>query len=117
MTPLGRSHHSRALCVFAVGHKAVQITLRSQTAQLLVGFAGQLAQLQHIAQQGKAALAGEFLEHGKRGLHAVGVCIVAILNDGNALAVHHLLAAAGLLKIESPLMTPRGSQPKRVAAQ
>ena len=51
LDPLGRSHHSRALCVFAVGHKAVQITLRSQTAQLLVGFAGQLAQLQHIAQR------------------------------------------------------------------
>ena len=63
-----------------------------------MGLAAQVAQLQHIAQQSKAALAGKLLEHGQSGLHAVGVGVVAVLNDSHTLAVHHLLAAAGLLK-------------------
>ena len=99
LLPLGGGHHGGALGLLAVSHQTVQVALGGQTAQLLVGLAAQVAQLQHIAQQRKAALAGKLLEHGQSGLHAVGVGVVAVLNDVHAACVDDLLAHTGLLEI------------------
>ena len=109
--PCGR-HHGNAPGLLAIGNEVVHLVLHGLTAHLFVGGAADTAQLQHIAQQGKAALAGIFPEHGQRGLHAVGVGVVAILNDIHASDVHHLLAHPGLLKVSQTGNNPAGIQPQ-----
>ena len=77
-----------------------------------MGLAAQVAQLQHIAQQSKAALAGKLLEHGQSGFHAVGVGVVAVLDDVHAACVDDLLAHTGLLKIADAPDDLPGVQPQ-----
>ena len=73
--PLGGSHHGNALGLLAIGDEVVHLVLHGLTAHLLVGSAADIAQLQHIAQQGKAALAGILPEHGQRGFMLSGLAL------------------------------------------
>ena len=83
----------------AVGDKGGQPGLCGLTAQLFMSGRAHPAQFQHIAQQSEAALAGVLFEHRQRSLHAVGVGVVAVLDDVHAACVDHLLAHTGLLEI------------------
>ena len=90
----------RADGMFAVGEQQIGLA-DGQTTDAVMLRSRAVAELEHIAEDGDAAALGPRAEAGEdieRGLGRLGTGVVAVLDDGEAVALVDLLAHAGILE-------------------